>query len=263
MALLEAIYRTYGYDFRNYAGAHLRRRIRHRVRMSGLTGIPELHEKILTDKTLFEKLLLDLSINVTEMFRDPSFYLTIRQEAVPLLKTYPFIKIWHAGCATGEEVYSMAILLKEEGIYDKCQIYATDFNEEVLARAREGIFPINDIKTYTTNYQKAGGQGSFADYYISRYDSVIMDNSLREKILFADHNLATDSAFGEMNMIICRNVIIYFNHTLREQVMKTFHDSLCPGGILGLGSKENLRFTQGNETFEPLIDQENIYRKKY
>lgn len=262
-ALLEAIYQTYGYDFRNYAGAHLRRRIRHRVKMSGLAGIPALHEKILNDKTLFEKLLFDLSINVTGMFRDPLFYRAVRQEVVPLLKTYPFVKIWHAGCATGEEVYSMAILLIEEGIYDKCQIYATDFNEKVLARAREGIYPIDNIKDYTTNYQKAGGTGSFADYYISRYDSVIMDRSLREKIVFADHNLATDSVFGEMNMIICRNVIIYFNHILRERVLRTFQDSLCLGGVLGLGSKESLRFTPGTEAFELWLNQENIYRKRY
>ena len=222
-----------------------------------------MQHKILYDKEFFNTLLQDFSINVTEMFRDPSFYKAIREDVIPLLRTYPFIRIWHAGCATGEEVYSMAILLKEEGLYDKSLIYATDINERVLQRAKEGIYSIDNIKEYCQNYQKSGGSASLSDYFIARYNSVIFNKELREKIIFADHNLVTDGVFGEMNLIICRNVLIYFNKELQNRVMKLFYDSLCYGGFLGLGSKESIRFTDYYNKYESYIQDENIFRKKF
>ncbi|OGR07120.1 MAG: chemotaxis protein CheR [Deltaproteobacteria bacterium RIFOXYD12_FULL_50_9] len=261
--LLEAVYQKYGYDFRNYARAHVKRRVMRRLAISDLQNISALIHEILYNQEVLDALLLDLSINVTEMFRDPLFYLTIRREIIPVLRTYPFLKIWHAGCATGEEVYSLAILLKEEGLYNRVQIYATDFNEVVLSKAKEGIYPVELIKEYIANYQKSGGVGSLADYFNARYESVIMDQSLKDKVVFADHNLVTDGVFGEMNMIICRNVLIYFNKDLQDRVVKLFLDSLCSGGFLCLGTKESLRFSKYYDRFEVLIDKEKIYRKKY
>ena len=196
------------------------------------------------------------------MFRDPLFYKAIRDEIIPIIKTYPFFKIWHAGCSSGEEVYSMAIILKEEGIYDRAQIYATDFNQQVLKKAKEGIYHIDKIKEYTRNYQKAGGVNSFSDYYMAKYDSVILDKSLKKNIVFADHNLVSDSVFGEMNMIVCRNVLIYFNSDLQKNVVKLFEESLRPGGFLCLGSKENLKLSGSFSDFKVIDDKEKIYKKK-
>ena len=260
--MLEAVYLKYGYDFRNYAKASIKRRILHRLAMSGITSISEMQYKVLYDVSFFESLLLDFSINVTEMFRDPSFYRALRQEVIPVLRTYPYIKIWHAGCATGEEVYSMAILLKEEGLYDRSQIYATDFNQVVLQKAKEGIFPIENIKEYTVNYQKAEGKESFSSYYTAKYDSVIINQALKKNILFADHNLVTDGVFGEMNLILCRNVLIYFDKTLQNRVIGLFYDSLCRNGFLCLGSKESLMFSDYKSGFEDVVKEEKIYRKK-
>jgi chemotaxis protein methyltransferase CheR len=261
--LLEAIFRKYGYDFRNYGKAHVKRRITHRLSTSGLNSISMMQQEVLRNEDFFETLLRDLSINVTEMFRDPDFYAAIRKDVVPVLKTYPFIKIWHAGCSTGEEVYSMAILLKEEGLLDRVQVYATDFNQVVLQAAREGIFSIDRIKEYTINYQRAGGKKSFSDYYTAKYNSVIMDKDLKRNVVFADHNLVTDSVFAEVNMIICRNVLIYFDKDLQDKVIKLFDDSLTNGGILCLGSKENLRFSKSFPRFKALNEKQKIYQKKY
>ncbi len=172
------------------------------------------------------------------MFRDPSFYVAVRKEIIPILKTYPYIKIWHAGCATGQEVYSMAILLKEEGLYDRSQIYATDFNQIALQKAKDGIYPIDKIKEYTYNYQKSGGKESFSNYYTAKYESVIIDKSLKKNIVFADHNLVTDGVFAEVNIVICRNVLIYFNKDLQDRVLKLFEDSLVPGGFYALDQKK-------------------------
>jgi chemotaxis protein methyltransferase CheR len=260
--LLEAIYLKYGYDFRQYGKAHLKRRILRRLGLSQLASISEMQHRILIDRDFFETLLLDLSINVSEMFRDPHFYLAVRQEVVPELKTYPFVRIWHAGCATGEEVYSMAIMLTEEGLYERSQIYATDFNEVILQRAREGIYPVSAVREYTSNYQKAGGTGSFSDYYTAKYDAVIFHQKLREKIVFADHNLATDGVFGEMHLIFCRNVLIYFEKELQQRAIQLFYESLRPGGFLCLGAKESLRFTDLEDRFETFLAPEKIYRKK-
>ncbi|MDD2962797.1 MAG: protein-glutamate O-methyltransferase CheR [Bacteroidales bacterium] len=260
---LEALFQRYGYDFRNYSQAHIKRRLLHRMNLGNFSGISQMQHKILYDSGFVQQILLDLSINVTEMFRDPSFYASVRKEVVPILKTYPFIKTWHAGCSTGEEVYSMAILFKEENILNRTQIYATDFNHKVLKTAKEGIYPIDLIKDYTTNYQKAGGKESFSDYYDANYNSVIIDGSLKKNIVFADHNLVTDSVFAEVNLIVCRNVLIYFNRELQDKVIKLFLDSLTPGGILCLGSKENLQYSAHFEYFSVIDTHEKIYRKEY
>jgi chemotaxis protein methyltransferase CheR len=260
--LLEAVRLKYGYDFRNYARAHVKRRVLHRLALSGLPNVSALQHQVLAEQRDFELLLLDLSINVTEMFRDPTFYLAVRTEAAPLLKTWPFLKIWHAGCASGEEVYSMAILLIEEELFERTQLYATDFNQVVIQKAKEATYPIESIKEYTANYQKAGGQSSFAEYYTAKYDSVILDQSLKKRIVFADHNLVTDGVFGEMNMIVCRNVLIYFNRELQNRVISLFYDSLCPGGFLCLGSKESLKFSDYAALFEPVVEKEKIYKKR-
>ena len=261
--LLEAIFLKYGYDFRDYSKAHLKRRIKHRLSLAGFNSISQMQHQILYDRGFLDALLNDFSINVTEMFRDPPFYKAFRQEVVPVLETYPFIKVWHAGCSSGEEVYSMAILLKEEGLYERTQIYATDFNVEVLEKAKQAIYPIDDIKDYTYNYQKSGGKASFADYYIARYDSVILDQSLKKKIIFADHNLVTDGIFGEMHLIVCRNVLIYFNKELQNKVYKLFYESLRNGGFLGIGTKESLRFSDYRDKFDIISENLRIYQKKF
>ena len=241
--LLEAIDQQYGYDFREYSQAHIRRRIMNRMALSKFEDISEMQSKVLNDETFASELLQDLSITVTEMFRDPVFYRSLRENVIPILKTYPFIKIWHAGCATGEEAYSMAILLQEEGLYDRTTIYATDFNQMALNRAKDGIFSNKMIKEYTSNYQLAGGKESFSSYYTSNYDNVIMNHSLKKNIVWANHNLVTDSVFAEVNLILCRNVLIYFDKNLQNKVQNLFYSSLINGGVLCLGSKESLRFS--------------------
>jgi chemotaxis protein methyltransferase CheR len=259
--ILEAIYQKYGYDFRNYAKASLRRRLRYRLSQSNLKTISEMQHKLLNDKKFFDTLLLDLTINVTEMFRDPSFFKSLREIVISELKKQPFIKVWHAGCSSGEEIYSTAILLKENGMYESSLIYATDTNEMVLDKAKSGIFPIEKMKDFTVNYRKAGGLASFADYYTARYDNAIMDNSLKKNIVFSNHNLVTDSVFGEMDLIMCRNVLIYFNRELQDRVFRLFMDSLRPGGFLCLGSKETVRFSSFSENFENVIEKERVYRR--
>lgn len=261
--MLEAMYQRYGYDFRDYGKAHARRRIMHRLALSGLTTISELTHSLLHDESFFQLVLKDFSINTTEMFRDPLFFKEVREQVIPILKTYPFLKIWHAGCSSGEEVYSMAIILEEEQLYKRTQIYATDFNQTILNTAREGIYPVGSMKEYTRNYIRSGGKSSFADYYNARYESVIMKKSLKKNMVFSDHNLVTDSVFGEMNLIMCRNTLIYFNKTLQDKVIKLFYDSLTPGGFLCLGSKESLTFSAHREGFEPFHSKLKIYRKKY
>lgn len=261
--LLEALYLKYGYDFRNYSSAHIKRRIMHRMAMEEVDSITDLQYRIIYDKEFLRFILSDFSINVTEMFRDPSFYKAFRENVIPVLKTYPFIRIWHAGCSTGEEVYSMAILLKEEGLYDRSQIYATDFNTVVLDKVKEGIYPLANVKYSTYNYQQSGGKASFADYYIANYDSIIFNNSLKQKITVADHNLVSDGIFGEMHVIICRNVLIYFNKKLQNKVIRLFFDSLLNGCFLCLGSKEDIKFSTSAEKFNDFVEKEKIFQKKY
>jgi len=259
--LIQAIYLKYGYDFRDYSKASRRRRILDRLSKSGLSTISEMQHKLLHDPVFFEKLLLDLTVNVSEMFRDPSFFKAVRKTVVPELKKLPFVKVWHAGCSTGEEVYSMAILLREEGIFNALTIYATDVNEAVLAEAKKGVFPIDKMKDYTRNYNMAGGPASFADYYTARYDHTIVDRGLRKNIVFSDHNLVTDGVFGEMDLIICRNVLIYFNRDLQDRVFGLFADSLRVGGFLCLGSKETMMFSKHAKHFESVVKKEKIYRR--
>ncbi|MCJ7691547.1 MAG: protein-glutamate O-methyltransferase CheR, partial [Clostridiaceae bacterium] len=250
--LLDAILKRYGYDFRNYSAASRKRRIKNFLTNTKYSKISELIVQLLYDTTFLEKFIYNLSVTVTEMFRDPLVYKTVRKIVIPLLKTYPFVKIWHAGCASGEEVYSMAILLKEEGLYDKCQIYATDMNDSILEKAKEGIYSIKSLKEYTYNYQKAGGKRPFSEFYYSKYDSIIINRELKKNITFANHNLVTDSTFGEMHFIICRNVLIYFNNILQDRVLKLFNDSLISNGFLCLGAKESLNFSTISENFQKL-----------
>ena len=259
--LLEGIYRQYGFDFRSYAYASIRRRLWKRIEEEGLTTVTDLQNKVLHEPEMMEKLLLDLSINVTAMFRDPQFYRVFREQVVPHLRTYPFIRIWHAGCATGEEVYSMAILLEEEGLYERSRIYATDINEVVLQKAKSGIFPIERMQEYTENYIAAGGKRSFSDYYTAKYDGALFSPTLTKNVVFSQHNLVTDRSFSEFNVILCRNVLIYFDKTLQARVLTLFYDSLAMFGVLALGSKESLRFSPYEECYEQINGPEKIYRK--
>jgi len=259
--LLEGIYRHYGFDFRSYAYASIRRRIWRRIEAEGLTTISTLQDRLLHEPAMMEKVLLDLSINVTAMFRDPTFYLAFRKQVVPLLRTYPFIRIWHAGCSTGEEVYSMAILLEEEGLYERARIYATDINEVVVHRARAGIFPLERMQEYTENYIRAGGARSFSEYYVAKYDGALFAPALQRNVVFSQHNLVTDRSFAEFNVILCRNVLIYFDRELQMRVHGLFHESLVHLGILCLGSKETLRLSEYESSYEELSGPERIYRK--
>lgn len=259
--LMEAIYLKYSYDFRDYSGASQKRRVLHAMHQMDCASISELQARVLHDADAFMQLLQYLTIPTSEMFRDPSYFLALREHVVPHLQTYPSLKIWIAGCSTGEEVYSMAILLKEEGLLDRSIIYATDINPNSLERARKGVFPLDRMRAYTASYQMAGGRGALSDYFTAGYDSALFDRSLIENVSFADHSLATDSVFSETHLVCCRNVLIYFNRKLQERALGLFHESLCHRGFLGLGSKESIDFSAHATSFEPLVKAERIYRK--
>lgn len=259
--LLEGVYRRYGFDFREYAPASLRRRVWRRVHAEGLTTLSALQDKLLHDPACMERLLLDLSINVTAMFRDPTFYIAFREKVVPLLRTYPFTRIWVAGCSTGEEVYSLAILLHEEGVSERARIYATDINESVLDRARSGVFPIDKMREYTQNYIRAGGQRAFSEYYLAKYDGAQFQRSLVDNVVFAQHNLVSDSSFNEFNVIVCRNVMIYFDRALQDHVHNLFYESLMMFGVLALGAKESIRFSPFEKCYEDIDANERLYKK--
>jgi chemotaxis protein methyltransferase CheR len=259
--LLEGVFRHYGFDFRSYAYASLRRRVWKRIEAEGLATVSALQDRVLHDPDAMNQLLLDLSVNVTAMFRDPAFHAAFRRLVVPVLRTYPFIRVWHAGCSTGEEVYSMAIILEEEGLYDRARIYATDINEVVLQQAKEGIFPLNRMQEYTENYIRAGGTRSFSEYYTAKYDGALFSPALLRNVVFAQHNLVTDRSFSEFNVILCRNVLIYFDKTLQQRVHGLFYDSLAMFGVLCLGSKESLKFSTYEDCFEPVSQPDKIYRK--
>lgn len=259
--LLEGVFRYYGFDFRNYALASLKRRIWKVISSENLTSISGLQEKVLHDPACLGRFLIGLSVNVTSMFRDPSFFLAFRSKVVPLLRTYPYIRLWCAGCSTGEEVYSIAILLQEEGLYHRCRIYATDMNEVVLKTAKGGIFPAGLMQEYTQNYLQAGGKQSFSEYYTAAYDNAIFRSSLKENIIFSAHNLVTDGSFNEFNVILCRNVLIYFNQALQERVHKLLYESLCMFGVLGVGHKESLKLTPYEKHYEELENREKLYRR--
>ena len=259
--LLEAIYRRYGYDFRQYAPASLKRRLRRRMEEEELPTVTALTERVLHDPATMEQLLLDLSVSVTTMFRDPTFYVALREKVVPVLRTYPFTRIWIAGCSTGEEVYSLAILLAEEGLYDHTRIYATDINDSVIDRARKGVFPLDKMREYTQNYLQAGGSRVFSDYYVAAYDGAQFARSLVDNVVFAQHNLVSDSSFNEFNLILCRNVMIYFDKRLQDRVHRLFHESLARFGVLALGHKESIRFSPFEDSYEELDPHEKLYRK--
>ncbi len=259
--LLQAIFDRYGADFRGYALSSLRRRVQKQMRDEDISSITDLQNLVLEDPAAMARLLRTLTIHVTAMFRDPAFFLAFREHAVPRLRTYPFIRLWVAGCATGEEVYSLAILLEEEGLYDRCRIYATDVSDQVLEKARAGIFSTSLMQEFTRNYQNAGGQSSFADYYTADDDFAILRSSLRRNIVFAAHNLVGDNSFNEFHAIFCRNVMIYFNRALQDRVHGLFHGSLLTFGYLGLGRSENIRFTRHEQDYEAVGSKEKLYRK--
>jgi chemotaxis protein methyltransferase CheR len=259
--LVEAVYLKYNYDFRNYTGASQKRRVLVAMREMGCSTVSELQSRVLHDPNGFAQLLQYLTIPVTEMFRDPEYFRAVREQVAPFLKTYPSLKIWVAGCSTGEEVYSLAILLKEEGLLDRSIIYATDINPKSLETARRGVYPIDRMRLYTENYQKSGGKAAFSDYYTAAYGGALFERSLIDNVTFADHSLSTDTVFSETHFVSCRNVLIYFNRTLQDRVFGLFHESLCYRGFLGLGSKESIDFSSYAGRFEPLARRERVYRK--
>jgi len=259
--LLDGVFRMYGYDFRDYARTSMRRRVANIMRQEGVGTISALQERVLHDRPCWERFLNGISVNVSAMFRDPNFFLAFRREAVPLLRTYPFIRIWQAGCSLGEEAYSLAILLDEEGLYERTRIYATDINEASLRQAREGIYPADLMQKYTHNYLQSGGLRSFSEYYTARYEFAILRPTLQRNIVFSQHNLVSDGPFNEFNVILCRNVMIYFNHALQERTHSLLHASLGMFGVLGLGARESLRFTPQEQSYEPLVPGEKLYRR--
>ena len=259
--LLDAVFRLYGYDFRDYAKTSMRRRIANIMKKEEVSTISALQDRVLHDSRSWERFLGGISVNVSAMFRDPGFFLAFRQYAVPVLRTYPFIRIWQAGCSLGEEAYSLAIMLEEEGLYDRSLIYATDINEVSLRQAREAIYPAELMQKYTQNYVQAGGQQSFSEYYTARYDFAILRPTLQRNVVFSQHNLVSDAPFNEFNVILCRNVMIYFNRGLQERTHNLFHESLAMFGILGLGSRESLRFMPHEHMYEPLVPGEKLYRR--
>lgn len=260
--LVEAIYQRYNHDFRDYSPASLRRRVLFALTQFHVPAIAVLQEQVLQSPDAFMRLLQYLTVPVSSMFRDPAYFKVLREQVAPVLRTYPSIKVWIAGCSTGEEVYSMAILLREEGLLEKSILYATDINPQSIEKAKRGIFPLEALKNYTANYQQSGGLRSLSDYYTAAYDGARFERSLREKITFADHSLATDSVFAETQLVSCRNVLIYFNKRLQDRALGLFHGSLCRRGFLGLGSKESLDFSAHAQDFEPVARMERVFRKR-
>jgi len=260
--LLDAIFKKYGYDFRHYARASIERRVRHFLAKSDCRTIMEMVERVVKDEEFFGKLVREFSITVTELFRDPQVYASIRKNVIPFLKTHPFVKIWHAGCATGEEAYSLAIVLKEEGLYDRATLFVTDFNDEALEKAKLGIYPIDKMKQATQNYLAAGGKTSFSKYYEAQSHSVAMNKTLRKNMTFANYNLVTDGIFGEIHFVLCRNVLIYFDRDLQNRVFELFSGSLIRDGFLCLGTKETPNFSTARDHFDPIDAKTKIYKKR-
>jgi chemotaxis protein methyltransferase CheR len=260
--LVEALYRRHGYDFRHYARASLKRRVAGLASAFGCVHISELIPRLLHDPELGRRILPKLSVPVTDMFRDPAVFLALRRQVLPVLASYPRINIWQAGCASGEEVYSLAIVLREEGLTERAHIYATDINDDALARAEEGVFPLRLLKDFSTNYLKAGGRHSLSEYYHAVYDHARLDPTLREIITFAHHNLASDGVFCEAHLILCRNVLIYFDQTLKNRVLRLFDDSLVRQGFLCLGTRETLQFSQVVDAFAEVDHSARLYRKR-
>ncbi len=259
--LIKEIHQQYGYDFSGYARASVYRRVKRFIDLKHLAGVGDLRPKLFSDSYFFEEFLQEITVNVTEMFRDPSFFLALRKEILPILSTYPFIKIWDAGCSTGEELFSLAILLKEEGLLDRTKIYATDINQKVLKKAKEGIFSSSNIKAYADGYNAAGGKAEFTDYYVTNYGSLKFDSELIKNVVFYPHNLATDSSFNEFHLIICRNVLIYFTRELQDRIFNLFDESLVNLGYLALGRKETLAMSKVFSKYNYVNKDNRIYRK--
>jgi chemotaxis protein methyltransferase CheR len=259
--LLQGVFERYGYDFRNYARASLTRRVRRSLQAEGLATVSALQERLLHDPEAALRFVAAISVHTTAMFRDADVYQSLRNDVVPMLRTYPFVRIWHAGCSTGEEVYSLAIMLEELGVYDRCRVYATDISDRILERARQGVFPLRQMREYTIAYQRAGGVADFSSYYTTDQENAIFRASLRRNLLFSQHNLVSDSMFNEFHLIVCRNVLLYFDESLRDRAQKLFHSSLIPLGTLVLGKKESLRFTAYNHLYRELRDGLQIYRR--
>jgi chemotaxis protein methyltransferase CheR len=259
--LLEALYQRYHYDFRGYARSSLRRRLRVAMDKFGCKSLSQLQHRLLHESALLPELMDILTVQVSEMFRDPLYFLALRQQVMPLLRTYPSLKIWVAGCSTGEEVYSLAILLKEEGLLERSLIYATDINAAALEKAQAGVYEIDRISGFTENHRKSGGHGSLSAYYTAAYGKAAFDRSLKKHVTFADHSLSTDSAFSEVQLISCRNVLIYFDRALQDRAVGLFRDSLCYKGFLGIGASESLRFSLHADSFAELDHEDRIYQK--
>lgn len=260
--LVDAIFLKYHYDFRGYAAASLKRRLTAAMARFGCTTLSQLQDRVIHDVSFFPTLLDYLTVQVSEMFRDPAYFLALREKVVPLLRTYPSLKIWIAGCSTGEEAWSLAILLREEGLLERTLIYATDINPRALEQAQAGVYAIDRIAGFTENHRRSGAATSLSDYYTAAYDRAVFDKSLREQIVFSDHSLATDSVFAEVQLVSCRNVLIYFTRELQDRAVDLFREALCRKGFLGIGSKESLQFSAGADAFDAFAQRERIYRKK-
>jgi chemotaxis protein methyltransferase CheR len=260
--LIEAIYRLYHYDFREYASASLRRRLRAAMTRFDCRTLSQLQDRVMHDPSVFRPLLDFLTVQVSEMFRDPGYFRALREQVVPMLRTYPSLKVWVAGCSSGEEAYSLAILLEEEGLLDKTILYATDINPQTLQVAAAGVYDLSRIAGFTANHHKSGARSSLSDYYTAAYGRAVFDKSLKEHIVFSDHSLATDSVFAEMQLVSCRNVLIYFNRKLQDRALGLFRDALCRQGFLGIGAKESLRFSSEADRFMDFVAGERIYQKR-
>jgi chemotaxis protein methyltransferase CheR len=259
--LLEALYVRYHYDFRNYAMASVKRRLRQAREQMGFPTISAIQESVLQDEAMLPRLLGYLTVQVSEMFRDPSYFWSIREKVVPHLKTYPSLKIWIAGCSGGEELYSFVILFREEGLEKRTIFYATDINQDALRIAEAGVYDLDRMQLFTQNHRASGGKSSLSDYYTTGYGRATFDRSLRERVVFSDHSLVTDAVFGEMNLISCRNVMIYFDRPLQDRAIGLFKDSLARKGFLGIGAKESLRFSAHANAFTDVVREEKIYQK--
>ncbi|AXB76026.1 protein-glutamate O-methyltransferase CheR [Novosphingobium sp. P6W] len=260
--LLEALYRRYHYDFRNYAQASIKRRLRQARDRQGVATYSALQDKLLHDPAAAAGVLRFLTVQVSDFFRDPTYFKAIREKVVPHLKTYPSLKVWIAGCSAGEELHSLAILFREEGLEDRTLFYATDINQDALEAASRGIYPLDRMKAFTENYRLSGGKASLSDYYSTGYGGAVFDKSLRERVVLSDHSLVTDAVFSEMQLISCRNVMIYFDRDLQDRAVGLFRDSLGRGGFLGLGSKETLRFSEHVDAFSEFVREEKIYQRR-
>ncbi len=260
--LLDAIFYKYHYDFRGYSVASMKRRLAAAMARFGCKTLSQLQDRLLHEPGVFAEMLSYLTVQVSEMFRDPPYFRSLREHVVPLLGTYPSLKVWIAGCSTGEEAYSMAILLREEGLLERTLIYATDINADALQKAQAGIYDVDRIAAFTENHQKSGGRGSLSDHYTAAYGRAVFDKSLKKHIAFSDHSLATDSVFAEVQLVSCRNVLIYFDRDLQNRALGLFRDALCHKGILGIGAKESLRFSAHADAFDELVGPDRIYRKR-